>query len=257
MIRRAIILVGLLATVVRPGGMEGTAAAVDLPEKSSDQIAEMVLIPAGPFLMGGEFDEERPRHRVVLDAFWIDRYEVTNEQYAEHLKATGVQEPAYWNKNDRFHSGEKFPRHPVVGISWFEANAFCEVKGKRLPTEAEWEKAARGGREGQSFPWGDAPDRTRANYEGQGTLPVGSFPPNDYGLFDMIGNVWEWAADWFDPRYYERSSEANPLGPESSKEKVLRGGSWVDGIGPNRVAHRHWYPPAAQYKWLGVRCARS
>jgi iron(II)-dependent oxidoreductase len=217
----------------------------------------MALIPAGPFLMGGEFDEERPRHRVALDAFRIDRVEVTNEHYAAYLQATGVSAPRFWNKSDRFHNGEKFPRHPAVGISWFEAKAFCEWQGKRLPTEAEWEKAARGGREGFAFPWGDTPDHARANYEGQGTLPVGSYPQNDYGLFDMSGNVWEWVADWFDAGYYGKSPEGNPAGPDSGQEKVLRGGSYVDGIGPNRVAHRHWFPPAAQYKWLGGRCARS
>ncbi len=218
---------------------------------------DMALIPAGPFLMGGDFDEEHPRHRVLLDAFSIDRYEVTNAEYAEYMQETGAAEPRYWNKSDRFHSGDKFPRHPAVGMSWHEAAAFCEWKGKRLPTEAEWEKAARGGREGFVFPWGDMPDRKRANYEGQGALPVGNFPPNDYGLFDMAGNVWEWVADWFDAQYYQRSPEANPPGPESGSEKVLRGGSWVDGVGPNRVAHRHWYPPKAHYKWLGARCAKS
>lgn len=217
----------------------------------------MVLIQAGPFVMGGDFDEERPRHRVLLDAFWLDRHEATNAQYAEYLRAAGAPEPRYWNKSDRFHSGERFPQHPVIGISWAEAQSFCGWKGKRLPTEAEWEKAARGGRDGLAYPWGDRPDRSFANFEGQGTMPVGSYPPNDYGLYDMAGNVWEWVADWFDPHYYETSPEANPAGPESGQDKVLRGGSWVDGIGPNRVAHRHWYPLRGQYKWLGVRCAKS
>lgn len=225
-------------------------------ESTEGAAGDMVLILAGPFVMGGDFDEERPRHRVLLDAFWLDRYEATNAQYAEYLRATGVPEPHYWNKSDRFHSGEKFPQHPVVGISWADAKSFCEWKGKRLPTEAEWEKAARGGRDGFAYPWGDHPDRLFANFEGQGTMPVGSYPPNDYGLYDMTGNVWEWVSDWFDPHYYENSAESNPRGPDSGKDKVLRGGSWVDGIGPNRVAHRHWYPLAGQYKWLGVRCAR-
>jgi formylglycine-generating enzyme required for sulfatase activity len=236
---------------------EGLSEAANLSEGLPQGTDEMALIPAGPFLMGGAFDEERPRHRIMLDAYWIDQFEVTNGRYAEFLRATGAPEPQYWNKSDRFHSGEKYPRHPIVGISWFEAKAYCEWKGKRLPTEAEWEKAARGGREGFAFPWGDTPDHARANYEGQGTLPVGSFLPNDYGLFDMSGNVWEWVADWFDQNFYEKSPEVNPTGPSAGKEKVLRGGSYADGIGPNRVAHRHWYPPTAQYKWLGVRCAKS
>jgi iron(II)-dependent oxidoreductase len=236
------------------GTMVSAAAA---PAFSPEAGAEMVLIQGGPFVMGGEFDEERPRHRAAVDAFRIDRFEVTNAQFAEYLQATGAPEPKYWNKSERFHSGEKFPQHPVVGVSWFEAKAFCEWKGKRLPTEAEWEKAARGGHEGWSFPWGNVPDRSRANFEGQGTMPVGSFAPNDYGLYDMAGNVWEWVSDWFDQQFYAKSPEGNPDGPTGGTEKVLRGGSWVDGGGPNRVAHRHWYPPQAQYKWLGVRCAQS
>ena len=143
--------------------MASIGSSLAAPPSSGEPVGEMALIPAGPFLMGGDFDEERPRHRVTLDVFWIDRSEVTNAQYVEYLRATGAAEPRYWNKSERFHSGEKFPRHPVVGISWSEAKAFCEWKGKRLPTEAEWEKAARGGREGLAFPWGDAPDSTRAN----------------------------------------------------------------------------------------------
>lgn len=233
-------------------------ASFSLSAESPEGTAgDMVLILAGPFVMGGDFDEERPRHRAVVNGFWMDRFEVANEQYREYLQATGAPEPFYWNKSDRFHSGEKFPRHPVVGVTWFEAKAFCEWKGKRLPTEAEWEKAARGGQEGLAFPWGDEADRARANFEGQGTLPVGNYAPNAYGLFDMAGNVWEWVADWFDAAYYARSPEADPTGPETGKERVLRGGSYVDGIGPNRVSHRHWFPPTARYKWLGFRCAKS
>lgn len=245
-----------LGWVLLMSGAGVSASAESSAKLSEGQTGDMALIPAGSFLMGGDFDEERPRHRVMLDTFWIDRFEVSNAQYAEYLKATGAPVPLYWNKSDRFHSGEKFPRHPVVGISWLDAKAFCEWKGKRLPTETEWEKAARGGHEGRAYPWGDIADRERANFEGQGTLPVGSFAPNDYGLYDMTGNVWEWVSDWFDPHYYENSAETNPRGPDSGKDKVLRGGSWVDGTGPNRVAHRHWYPLAGQYKWLGVRCAR-
>jgi formylglycine-generating enzyme required for sulfatase activity len=244
-----VLALGALALAAR--GLSGYAVY------SEGAVGDMVLIPAGPFVMGGDYDEEQPRHRVVLDAFWIDRFEVTNQQYAEYLRATGAQAPLFWNKSERFHSGEKFPRHPVVGISWFEAKAFCEWKGKRLPTEAEWEKAARGGREGLAYPWGNVPDRARANFEGQGTLPVGSFPPNDYGLFDMSGNVWEWVSDWFDAEYYRKSPEVNPTGPDSGREKVVRGGSYVDGSGPLRVAHRHWYPPQSRYKWVGVRCAKT
>lgn len=252
-LRLLAVLLGVAAVLRADRGFPLNAG----PSGRSAETDEMVLIPAGAFLMGGDFDEERPRHRVVLEVFWMDRFEVTSQQYAGYLRAAGATEPLYWNKAERFHNGEKFPRHPVVGISWFEAKAFCEWKGRRLPTEAEWEKAARGGHEGLAYAWGNMPDRTRANYDGEGTLPVGSYSPNDYGLYDMIGNVWEWVADWFDPNYYEKSPEASPPGPELGKEKVLRGGSYADGIGVNRPAHRHWYPPSARYKWAGFRCAKN
>jgi formylglycine-generating enzyme required for sulfatase activity len=158
----------------------------------------MTLIPGEYFSMGSNDGSgaERPPHRVWLDTFYIDKYEVTNHKYAEFLKATGHPRPAFW-ENDRYNS----PDQPVVGVSWDDAVAYCKWAGKRLPTEAEWEKAARGGADGRKFPWGDEEPKGKAAF-GQDMntgrpAPVGKYQPNGYGLYDMAGNVWEWCVDCF------------------------------------------------------------
>jgi formylglycine-generating enzyme required for sulfatase activity len=211
----------------------------------------MVLIPAGEFLMGDAFNEgdsdERPQHRVYLDAFFIDQYEVTNAQYKAFCDATGRSyppDPEIWG--DYFTTGYFLnrPDYPVVDVTWFDAQAYAEWAGKRLPTEAEWEKAARGGLEGKRYPWGDASSHDDANYGEKGgrdqwtyTSPVGSFPPNGYGLYDMAGNVWEWCADGYDENYYSRSPNQNPTGSATETNRVSRGGSWLQW-GAVRVAAR-------------------
>ena len=211
----------------------------------------MVLIPEGWFLMGspeGEGDsDEHPQHKVWVDAFWIDRCEVTNAQYEKFMKATGHRAPRYWD-NDSFNK----PDYPVVGVSWDDAVAYCNWAGKRLPTEVEWEKAARGGLVGKDYPWGDNISHDNANYDGTGgrdrwdnTSPVGSFPPNGYGLYDMAGNVYEWCADWYDEDYYRSSPERNPKGPNTGDRRLLRGGSWVGSTNGLRCASRS-----------GVQCKR-
>lgn len=192
--------------------------------------APMVLIPAGEFEMGsndGE-DDEKPVHTVYLDAFYMDKHEVTNEQYKKFMDATKYKAPRYW-----YLPNFCAPNHPVVGISWDDANEYCRWAGKRLPTEAQWEKAARGGLGGRKYPWGDEITHNNANYWGTGgkdkwehTSPVGSFAPNGHGLYDMAGNVWEWCADWYDGNYYVNSSKLNPMGPSSGSSRVLRGASW-------------------------------
>ncbi len=214
--------------------------------------APMVLIPAGEFQMGSNYGDgdEKPVHTVYLDAFYIDKYEVTNAQYKKFMDATGYKAPEYWNDPDL-----NKPDHPVVGVSWYDAVAYAEWAGKRLPTEAEWEKAARGGLVGKRYPWGDSISHDDANYDGTGgkdrweyTSPVGSFAPNGYGLYDMAGNVWEWCSDWYYRFYYFslyyrfyyfRSPRANPRGPDSGTIKVLRGGSWVDLVDILRVSLRN------------------
>ncbi|MEK7399599.1 MAG: SUMF1/EgtB/PvdO family nonheme iron enzyme [Candidatus Poribacteria bacterium] len=222
--------------------------------------AEMVLIPAGEFQMGsndGENDE-KPVHAVYLNAFYMDKYEVTNTQYGKFMKESKHEAPKYWND-----SSFNTPNHPVVGVSWNDAKAYAEWAGKRLPTEAEWEKAARGGLVGKLYPWGDTLTHDDANYNGTGgkdiwkyTSPVGSFAPNGYGLYDMAGNVWEWCADWYDSNYYSNSPKSNPAGPSSGELRVLRGGSWSDNlVNALRVAFRYYVNPL-YYSSIGFRCVQ-
>jgi len=221
--------------------------------------AEMVLIPAGEFSMGSnDYGDEKPVHTVYLDAFYIDRYEVTNAQYKKFMDATGHKAPAFWSD-----SKYNAPNHPVVGVSWNDAKAYAEWAGERLPTEAEWEKAARGGLVGKKYPWGDNITHDDANYDGTGgkdvwehTSPVGSFAPNGYGLYDMAGNAWEWCADWYDSGCYAKSPSRNPTGPDSGSSRVLRGGSWgYGGTDSLRVAYRGFDDPAYMFGFVGFRCA--
>jgi len=241
--------------------------------------AKMVLVPAGEFDMGcdsGDADE-RPVHKVSLDAFYIDMYEVTNEQYKEFVDATGAQAPTYW-KSSNFNE----PDQPIVGITWAEASVYAKWAGKRLPTEAEWEKAARGGLIGKKYVWGDSstpPSRAGNFGDETGKLvfknwsiikgyndgfshpaPVGSFTPNDYGLYDMIGNVWEWCSDYYDSSYYSGSAKNNPKGPGSGTDHVLRGGSWFADDDYLRVSNRFDYNPSYTIKsscTVGFRCAQD
>jgi formylglycine-generating enzyme required for sulfatase activity len=245
---------------------------------------DMVLISAGEFLMGspdGEgFSDEHPRHRVHVDAFYIDKYEVTNAQYREFVEATGHREPKGYNwrtgeyrfepwKDSEFNA----PNQPVVCVSWHDAMAYARWAGKRLPTEAEWEKAARGGLRGKKYPLGDNISRDHANYRGTGgrdewsrTAPVGSFPPNGYGLYDMAGNMWEWCLDEYDLGFYAKSPRRNPFAggdmlsvthniTNVKAARVLRGGSWsLDGLNL-RVALRYRVDPAGTDAFIGFRCA--
>jgi len=242
---------GELEKLLEKGGTE-------LPTKISPiDGAPMVLIPAGEFQMGSNDggDSEKPVHTVYLDAFYMDVYEVTNARYKKFMDATGHKAPAYWS-NSKFNS----PDQPVVSVSWHDAKAYCDWAGKRLPTEAEWEKAARGGLVGRKYPWGDNLTHDDANYSGTGgkdtwekPAPVGSFAPNGYGLYDMAGNVWEWCADWYDIGYYAKSPRGNPTGPSSGTYRVLRGGSWY--YGPATCAWRSATTSAGPpYGDGGFRC---
>jgi formylglycine-generating enzyme required for sulfatase activity len=229
--------------------------------------AEMVLIPAGEFLMGSPEGEgnsdEHPQHTVYLDAFYIDKYEVTNAQYKKFVGATGHRIPYFnadWAKpynwqNGTYPSGKG--NHPVVFVSWDDAEAYCEWAGKRLPTEAEWEKAARGRLEGKKYPWGDENPSGRANYNSTGIDAVGSYAPNGYGIYDMTGNVWEWVADWYSENYYRVSPKNNPKGPDSGTRRVHRGGSWGSGGSGLRAALRNWGTPDVRLGNFGFRCAQD
>ncbi len=230
--------------------------------------AEMVLIPAGEFLMGspegqGE-DAERPQHKVYLDAYYIYKYEVTNEQFAQFVRETGYDAEGDWKK----YAGVGKEKHPVVRVKYKDAMAYCRWTGGSLPTEAQWEKAARGN-DGRIYPWGNIWDGSKCNWNGganvagmvdiykkRGTMPVDSFLSNasPYGIHDMVGNVWEWCFDWFDENYYKISPLRNPEGAMSGKFRVLRGGSWNNGYTDDfRCANRGWAAPRRNRYLIGFR----
>ncbi len=222
---------------------------------------QLILIPEGYFLMGSDAgqDVERPVHRVWVDSFTMAATQVTVAEYAAFLAGTGHALPPCWNKPCFDH-----PQQPVVAVSWFEAVAYCEWlsertgKPYRLPTEAEWERAARGGVEGKLFPWGDDPPQTRPDYAEHwrnGPEPVRQSPPNAFGLFEMCENVHEWCSDWFQADYYAVSPERNPQGPDTGDRKSSRGGSWRHHIKISRCSARSSIPPAFQYADYGFRVA--
>jgi iron(II)-dependent oxidoreductase len=223
--------------------------------------AAMVTIPAGWFLMGcasGQ-DSEQPVHRVWVDEFQLAACQVTNAEYSRFLRDTGPLPPPFWNDPNFNH-----PEQPVVGVSWHEAVRYCEWLSSRigqpfrLPTEAEWERAARGGLEGTLFPWGDEPPESLPGYSGRWKTapePVGRGEPNGFGLYNMCDNVHEWCSDWFAADYYAASPERNPRGPEGGQRRASRGGSWRHHIKMSRCAARSSIPPEFQYADYGFRVA--
>jgi sulfatase modifying factor 1 len=223
--------------------------------------AAMVTIPAGWFLMGcasGQ-DNEQPVHRVWVDEFLLAACQVTNAEYARFLRDTESAPPPFGTDPNFNH-----PEQPVVGVSWHEAVRYCEWLSSRtgmhsrLPTEAEWERAARGGREGTLFPWGNEPPEALPGYSGRwtkGPEPVGRAEPNGFGLHNMCDNVHEWCSDWYAPDYYAVSPERNPRGPETGQRRASRGGSWRHHIKMSRCAARSSIPPEFQYADYGFRVA--
>jgi len=236
----------------------------------------MLLVPAGWFLMGTDeadavameasfgwklewFADETPQHRVYLDAFYIDETPVTNAEYKRFLDAKPrYPVPDGWDKTWRtFLIGRG--DHPVVCVSWADANEYAQWAGKRLPTEAEWEKAARG-TDGWLFPWGNHFDPTRFNSNVSNigkTTPVTKYAPlgnSPYGVIDMAGNVWEWCADWYDAEHYKISPTQNPQGPDSGDWRVLRGGAWDSAPDYARTANRDYISPESGYTTVGFRC---
>ncbi len=220
-----------------------------------------VWIPPGKFQMGCIPEDsqatgrEKPRHWVeITRGFWLSRTPVTVAAYAGSVGPTGRKKmPDYpsfnpgWSKTD----------HPMVNVSWDDAKAYCQWAGGRLPTEAEWEYAARGGKSGLVYPWGNELGSENANYDSGGTCPVGSYPANGFGLDDMAGNVWEWCSDWYDDNYYSLSPDKNPQGPSSGKVRVLRGGSWFVNPRNLRASGRLRLPPDSRSDFIGFRCARE
>ena len=270
----------------------------------------MVRIPAATFRMGTDISKvseiaaqfniqnhpdliqaETPQHAVTIDSFWLDRFEVTNAAFQKFIRArpewSATRIPRQLNNGNYLNDwiGKNFPvgqaNHPVVNVTWYAAFAFCEWSGKRLPTEAEWEFAARGGLQGRTFPWGnDLVDSSRANYRGSdlnAPTAVGSYPANGYGLFDMAGNVWEFVADEWGP--YSDSPQVNPVAgdfvpffvpfkqakgsaspmtfPGVTTRRVIRGGSFAGAPLNLRVTYRDSHPPDGAQPFVGFRCARS
>lgn len=260
-----------------------------------NDVKDMAFIRMGKFFRGSSFEENKaafkmcrkydkscklwwfsdefPGSLVMLDNYWIDIYEVTNEKYLEFVKATG-HPPALDAscttdacREGNLWKGESFPpvirNQPVTQINWYDAQAYCKWRGKRLPTEAEWEKAARGP-SGNLYPWGNEPPKGRATYNrkwnGIYTMTnVGSYQngASVYGLYDMAGNVWEWVDDWYNRTYYTHGTRNNPKGYTEGKFKALRGGSWVNYPDSLRSSFRRWSRPDVRFNDTGFRCAKS
>lgn len=228
---------------------------------SVDLMPDLRRIPAGAFLMGDDRGrkDERPAHSVWTDEVWFARLPVTNAEYARFLAATGHTPPRFWDDPD-FNA----PDQPVVAVSWFDAVAYCDwlsaatSRRFRLPAEAEWEKAARGGREGTVFPWGNDPrgwaaDPALAAVRQPFPYPVGRSAPNAYDLLDMGYNVHEWCSDWYDPGYYAISPARNPTGPAGGKRRSSRGGAWRHQIQVCRNAARSSLDPSFRYNDYSLR----
>ncbi len=225
----------------------------------------LVYVPEGEFLMGSEdgYGDESPEHTVYLDAYWIDQTEVTNAQYQQCVEdgACSLPDETYsWSRND-YYGNSAYADYPVIYVNWNQASDYCEWAGRRLPTEAEWEKAARG-TDGRTYPWGEkSPNANLANYnENIGdTTEVGSYPAgaSPYGALDMAGNVWEWVADWYDDDYYDASPFENPQGPASGFYRAIRGGSWYDIGKFLRAALRDDFDSDYSHPAFGFRCALS
>ena len=263
---RSIVLMAVTAAFLIGG--QSPAGAAPAPSKESDPVP-MVTIPAGTFLMGspegtGRADEW-PQRSVYLDAFAIDQVEVTNERYMAFVATTGHRSPQNPYGNGPLVSIKGIEQLPVVQTTWYDAKAYCSWAKKRLPTEAEWEKAARG-TDGRRFPWGSDPASLKlANFEREWeddkTLyPVGSFPEGDspYGVKDMAGNAREWVADWYDADYYKHAPDRNPQGPDKKGVvRSIRGGSWHSPVADITTSARGRGGFALQTHGTGFRCARS
>ena len=262
-------------------------AACDQSSASSVPPEDMVLIPAGQFIMGTNSKEantdQKPAHTVYLDAFYIDKHEVTNAQYEKFILAGGYKKREFWTEEgwnfiqkfqfdaDEWHQietplqyGENSvstePDHPVIGVSWYEANAYAAWAGKRLPTEAEWEKAARG-TDGRIYPWGNETDFSKLSYFPHvvKVQTVGSFGngASPYGVLDMAGSVWEWCADWYNESCYPQGSRKNPTGPDDGEYRVLRGGGWDSIRLQLRTSYRYYDKENRRAYNIGFRCVQD
>jgi formylglycine-generating enzyme required for sulfatase activity len=232
------------------------------PSNSASLIEpNLVSLPGAWFLMGSSSgqDCEGPVHRVWVDAFLLAATQVTNAEYKRFVNATGCDVPPFWRDSNFNH-----PQQPVTGISWFDAARYCQWlalqtgRPYRLPTEAEWERAARGDFEQKDYPWGDAPPQSLPDYATRwqtGPEPVAQYAPNAFRLYDMCNNVHEWCGDWYDPKYYATSPDRNPHGPDTGQRKASRGGSWRHHVKASRCSARSSIPPDFHYADYGFRVA--
>lgn len=265
--------------------LASTLTPTPLPTEITDaKDVEMALVPAGEFIMGSDDgkDDEKPAHTVYLDAYYIDKYEVTNAAYKVCVDAGVCQPPKLTihsgaSDNSVYYGNSKFDNYPVIFMDWFSANAYCEWREASLPTEAQWEKAARGTDE-RLYPWGDEISCDKANYSvtyrygcSRDTSEVGSYPRgvSPYGVYDLVGNVSEWVADWYSATYYQISPQSNPQGPDSGQYRVLRGGWWFDyyhehfistsrnKAEPNYSGEYFSRIVGSGYEAIGFRCAKD
>ena len=254
----------------RPVAINPPATPTSLPTEVIDvKGVPMRLVPAGEFLMGSDTDSDtrNQAHTLYLDAFYVDKYEVTNAQYAACV-STGACEPPHFTKSDfrdSYYGNPEFDNYPVIYVDWAMARAYCEWRGARLPTEAEWEKAARG-TDARTYPWGDGVSCEQANYDGEPELAaycvgetseVGRYEggQSPYGLYDMAGNVFEWTSSLNQSYPYDAGD-----GRENSTrdgDRVIRGGSWNEDANDLQVFYRSWLGPAYSESEIGIRCARS
>lgn len=260
---------------VQPSSPVPTPAPLPTPVPVPERLvagkdgAPMALVPAGEFVMGTDSPGEDPPHRVFLEAYYMDRFEVTNARYLKFVEGARHRTPQHYI--DPLYDlwiGANMPPavadRPVVNVDWYDAAAYCKWAGKRLPTEAEWEKAARG-TDGRIYPWGnEPPTAARLNFEqkwaGSETLrPVGSFGAGSspYGVHDLAGNVAEWVSDWYDAGYYRVAPERDPRGPAAGSAKILRGGSWTNHAATVRATARHADDPEGRNGDIGFRCAQD
>ncbi len=242
---------------------------IDVVLSGETEELDMVLIPSGEFLMGTKDDkgrpDEYPQHKIYLGSFYLDRFEATGEDFQKYLSNNPDQHPTivgWWGRQVR----PEMKKRPVIGLSWKRCNDYCEWKGKRLPTEAEWERAA-AGLEGRKYPWGsDTPNKKKANFnrccfimKGLTTSEVGSYllGATPEGIYDLAGNIAEWVYDWYDKNYYKNSEYSNPRGPKNGTHRTIRGGAWNSLSGYIRSSARFGFDEAKDFYGIGCRCAKS